>query len=144
MRTRIVAGYLSAVTPTMSPDSWGHTWSLLVHLTRLQLRETVKNVFFLVLVLAALLFVLAQVLNGEATYGAKTYPVTYLVLELVEQGFSVFIVIITAFYAGGSMGAFLPGLAWNSGGWAACVAMVVAVLAAMAVIASLAYGRVTT
>ena len=28
------------------------------------------------------------------------------------------------------MGAFLPGLAWNSGGWPACVAMVVAVLAA--------------
>jgi MFS transporter, YNFM family, putative membrane transport protein len=50
---------------------------------------------------------------------------------------------VTAFYAGGSMGAFLPGLAWNSGGWAACVAMVIAVLATMALIASLAYARAT-
>ncbi len=39
------------------------------------------------------------------------------------------------------MGAFLPGLAWNTGGWAACVAMVVAVLAVMAAIAALAYRR---
>jgi MFS transporter, YNFM family, putative membrane transport protein len=50
---------------------------------------------------------------------------------------------VTAFYVGGSLGALLPGLAWNSGGWPACVAMVVAMLAAMALIAALAYGRVT-
>ena len=46
---------------------------------------------------------------------------------------------VTCFYIGGSMGAFLPGLAWNSGGWPACIAMVVAMLAVMAVIAALAY-----
>jgi MFS transporter, YNFM family, putative membrane transport protein len=46
---------------------------------------------------------------------------------------------VTSFYVGGSMGAFLPGLAWNSGGWPACIAMVVAMLAAMAMIAALAY-----
>jgi len=46
---------------------------------------------------------------------------------------------VTAFYIGGSMGAFLGGLAWERGGWPACVAMVVAMLAAMALIAALAY-----
>lgn len=50
---------------------------------------------------------------------------------------------VTSFYVGGSMGALLPGLAWNSGGWPACIAMVVAMLAVMALIATLAYGRVT-
>ena len=50
---------------------------------------------------------------------------------------------VTSFYVGGSMGAFLPGLAWNSGGWPACVAMVVAMLAAMALIAALAYRNAT-
>jgi MFS transporter, YNFM family, putative membrane transport protein len=49
---------------------------------------------------------------------------------------------VTAFYIGGSMGAFLPGLAWDKAGWPACVAMVIAVQAAMAVIAALAYRRV--
>jgi MFS transporter, YNFM family, putative membrane transport protein len=50
---------------------------------------------------------------------------------------------VTAFYIGGSMGAFLPGLAWERGGYPACVAMVIAVQAAMALIAALAYRRVT-
>ena len=50
---------------------------------------------------------------------------------------------VTAFYIGGSLGAFLPGLAWDTGGWPACVAMVVVVLAAMAVIATLAYRHVS-
>jgi MFS transporter, YNFM family, putative membrane transport protein len=48
---------------------------------------------------------------------------------------------VTSFYIGGSMGAFLPGLAWISGGWPACVLMVIAMLAAMALIATLAYAR---
>jgi YNFM family putative membrane transporter len=50
---------------------------------------------------------------------------------------------VTAFYIGGSMGAFLPGLLWERGGWPACVLMVIAVQAAMALIAALAYRRVT-
>jgi YNFM family putative membrane transporter len=39
---------------------------------------------------------------------------------------------VSAFYVGGGVGAFLPGLAWDAGGWPACVAM----CAVMAVIAS--------
>ena len=50
---------------------------------------------------------------------------------------------VTSFYVGGSLGALLPGLAWEAGGWPACIAMVIAVLAAMALIATLAYGRAT-
>jgi predicted MFS family arabinose efflux permease len=33
----------------------------------------------------------------------------------------------TCYYAGGSLGAALPAIFWNRGGWAACVALVVAV-----------------
>ena len=50
---------------------------------------------------------------------------------------------VTSFYVGGSMGALLPGLAWNAGGWPACIAMVVVMLAAMALIAALAYRGAT-
>jgi hypothetical protein len=46
---------------------------------------------------------------------------------------------VTFVYVGGSVGAFLPGLAWNAAGWTACVAMVVAMLIAMAAIAAIAY-----
>lgn len=51
---------------------------------------------------------------------------------------------VTAFYVGGSMGALLPGLAWDAGGWPACVTMVLVMLAAMSSIAALAYRRVAT
>jgi MFS transporter, YNFM family, putative membrane transport protein len=50
---------------------------------------------------------------------------------------------VTCFYVGGSVGAFLPGLAWEKGGWPACVGMVVAMCVMMAVIAALAYRRAT-
>jgi len=50
---------------------------------------------------------------------------------------------VTSFYVGGSMGALLPGRAWNAGGWPACIAMVVVMLAAMALIAALAYRGAT-
>ena len=46
---------------------------------------------------------------------------------------------VTAFYVGGSMGAFLPGLAWTAAGWPGCVAMVIAMLAAMGLISVRAY-----
>ncbi|MBI3435246.1 MAG: MFS transporter [Proteobacteria bacterium] len=41
---------------------------------------------------------------------------------------------VTSFYAGGSVGAFVPGLAWQAGGWPAVVALAAAMLALMAVV----------
>jgi predicted MFS family arabinose efflux permease len=48
---------------------------------------------------------------------------------------------VTSFYAGGSFGAALGGIAWTVGGWAACVAMVAAMLAIMAAIVFFAWSR---
>jgi MFS transporter, YNFM family, putative membrane transport protein len=48
---------------------------------------------------------------------------------------------VTSFYVGGSAGASLPGLAWTTGGWPACVAMVVAMLTVMAVVVATAWPR---
>jgi predicted MFS family arabinose efflux permease len=47
----------------------------------------------------------------------------------------------TCFYVGGGFGAILPGLAWNTGGWPACVAMVIAMQALMALVVYLAWKR---
>ncbi len=47
---------------------------------------------------------------------------------------------VTSFYVGGSAGAFLPGLAWQSFGWPAAVAMALAMLALMALIVALGWG----
>ena len=69
---------------------------------------------------------------------------TGYVTEIAKAGRSSAVgLYVTSFYVGGSMGAFLPGLTWNVGGWPACIGMVIAMLTAMALIATLAYGRVT-
>jgi predicted MFS family arabinose efflux permease len=71
----------------------------------------------------------------------QTVSTSYVTTIAKEGRSSAVGLYVTAFYIGGSMGAFLPGLAWNSGGWPACILMVIAMLAAMAVIATLAYAR---
>jgi predicted MFS family arabinose efflux permease len=70
---------------------------------------------------------------------------TGYVTEIAREGRSSAVgLYVTSFYAGGSMGAFLPGLAWEWGGWPATVAMVMAMLATMAGIAALAYRNART
>jgi MFS transporter, YNFM family, putative membrane transport protein len=47
----------------------------------------------------------------------------------------------TAYYVGGSAGAFLGGLAWTFYGWYGCVAMIVAMQAFIAAVVAAAWGR---
>ena len=47
----------------------------------------------------------------------------------------------TSFYVGGSIGALLPGFAWNAAGWPGCVAMVIAMLLLMASVIGLTWKR---
>ncbi|MDQ3027673.1 MAG: hypothetical protein M3R58_14375 [Pseudomonadota bacterium] len=69
-------------------------------LVRLYLRETVKNVYFGVIVLAGALFVLGNAKVVGSQYGTNTYPVTYQVIDFAAGTFGLFALIITAFYAG--------------------------------------------
>jgi hypothetical protein len=49
-------------------------------------------------------------------------------IPVVLAGFAAFLGLYAMFYyAGGSVGGALPALFWTSGGWRACVALVVAV-----------------
>jgi predicted MFS family arabinose efflux permease len=74
---------------------------------------------------------------------AQTIATGYVAMIAKEGRSSAVGLYVTCFYAGGSVGAFLPGLAWDAGGWPACLAMVVAMLALMALIAALAYRPAT-
>jgi predicted MFS family arabinose efflux permease len=70
---------------------------------------------------------------------AQTIATGYVAATATEGRSSAVGLYVTAFYIGGSVGAFLPGLAWDAGGWPACVAMIVVMCALMALIAALAY-----
>jgi ABC-2 type transport system permease protein len=87
--------------PPAARDFQGATFlRLLPRLAWLDLKETVKNVYFVVIVLAGVLFVLIGSRNLGALYGTETWPVTYMVLEMVAGSFSLFHVIIITVYSG--------------------------------------------
>ncbi len=73
---------------------------LLLRLTWLNLRETVKNIYFAVIVLAGVLTMYASALDMDAICGTAGYPVTERVLEVVGKAFALFMLVITTFYAG--------------------------------------------
>ena len=75
-------------------------WRLVPHRTWLEFRETTKNIYFAVLVLAGLLFLIFASTTVGDLYGTSTWPVTYQILGLVQGSFAAFMLIIIAFYAG--------------------------------------------
>jgi ABC-2 type transport system permease protein len=80
--------------------SSGASWRQFFSLIRIQFTETVKNVFFLVLLLAGGLFAIlsaSQVLNP---FSSHPYPVTYQMLEGATGGLFIFALAIITFYAG--------------------------------------------
>ncbi|WP_224364850.1 ABC transporter permease/M1 family aminopeptidase [Hyalangium versicolor] len=90
-----------ALSAPLHRDFRGATFlRLLPRLVRLDLKETVKNVYFVVMVLAGVLFVLITSRSMGSLYGTNTWPVTYMVLGLVGGTFSLFHIIIITFYSG--------------------------------------------
>jgi hypothetical protein len=73
---------------------------LLPRMVWLNLRETVKNVYFGVIALAGVLFCIATSTTAGSLFGTVTWPVTYQILELVSGTFAVFVLVIITFYAG--------------------------------------------
>jgi ABC-2 type transport system permease protein len=64
------------------------------------MRESVKNVYFAVIALAGVLVLVGSSFGLGAIYGTGTYPVTYMMLELIRDVFSLFVLIVTTVYAG--------------------------------------------
>jgi hypothetical protein len=72
----------------------------LASFTQLQFVETIKNVFFAVLVLAGSLFAIFSAYGINAPFTTPVYPVTWRMLELGGGGFAIFILAIVTFYSG--------------------------------------------
>jgi hypothetical protein len=72
----------------------------MLRLTRLGFRETVKNIYFAVIVLAGILFMIAISRTTGSLFGTPTWPVTWQMIELVGGSFALFVLIIITFYSG--------------------------------------------
>ena len=91
----------TAADTSEKPDFQARSLALLLaRFIWLNLRETTKNIYFFVIVLAGVLTMYAGALDMGSIYGTSTYPVTYQVLELVTHAFSLFMLVVTTFYAG--------------------------------------------
>ena len=91
----------TAVDTRQKPDFDRRSLALLLLRSAwLNLRETVKNVYFFVIVLAGVLTMFASAIHPDPMYGTATYPVTYQIIELVSETFSLFMLVVTTFYAG--------------------------------------------
>ncbi|MFZ6672598.1 ABC transporter permease/M1 family aminopeptidase [Undibacterium sp. Xuan67W] len=87
--------------PVVTPNYGGvNLLSLFISQCWLNLRETVKNVYFIVIALTGVMFMFSLSNALSKMYGTTTYPVTYAVLDLLGTSFSLFMLIITTFYAG--------------------------------------------
>ena len=84
-------------TATATPTS---AWWLVPHRAWLEFRETTKNIYFGVLVLAGLLFLVFASTTVGDIFGTSTWPVTFQMIGLVSGSFAAFMLIIITFYAG--------------------------------------------
>ncbi len=105
-KRRKVVDEVEAVAATQSlpvaHPAFSATASLrhLVSLTRIHFKETTKNVFFLVLMLAGFLFAVVTAWGLGNPLSARTYPVTYQMVEFAGGGFLIFAIAIIIFYSG--------------------------------------------
>ncbi len=72
----------------------------LVSLTRIQFKETTKNVFFLVLMLAGFLFSVLSAAGIDNPLAPRTWPLTQQMVLMAGAGFSIFAIAIIIFYSG--------------------------------------------
>jgi ABC-2 type transport system permease protein len=91
----------SQTMPVVQPRfSTSGSLQQLVSLTAIQFRETVKNIFFAVLLLAGFVFAVLVADNLLNPFATPTYPVTYSMLQAASGGFFIFVFAIITFYSG--------------------------------------------
>ena len=73
---------------------------MLPGLARLYLAEILRSPRFLTIILGGILLVIGNAVTLGSFYGTNTYPLTYKVLDMVGGLFSLFVLIVTAIYAG--------------------------------------------
>lgn len=98
----------SAATPTFAPNQQRSQpdfgarklFALLLAASWRDLRESIRSVYFICLALAGALSLVASSMDLGAIYGTSVYPLTYMMLELIQNSFALFLLMTTVFYAG--------------------------------------------
>lgn len=78
----------------------GSSWSRFLHQMRLEVFGTLRSLPFLIILLIGVGNVTLVILNSGTFYGTSPYPVTGFLLQAIEGGFLLFMVILLTFYSG--------------------------------------------
>ena len=90
-----------AVTPHIgiSSSRWSW-WALFLGSLKIHFWSTVKSNFFIVIAAAILIDIPFILTEATGSYGTRTYPVTYRVIDLIREDVSFFLLIIIAYFSG--------------------------------------------
>src|SRR5258708_6641875 len=94
------AAVIQPIPDIQTAYSFSASFSQFVPLTWLQFMETIKNVFFAVILVAGFLFAMLIANAPQDFLSTPFYPVTSHILQLVVAGFGLFQIIIIVFYSG--------------------------------------------
>jgi ABC-2 type transport system permease protein len=79
-----------------TPRSWKVFWQLSLS----EFTQVFSNIFFSIILSCGILYILAVSSHIGKLFGTETLPVTYHVLEVITDSFSLFVVAILSYYAG--------------------------------------------
>jgi hypothetical protein len=90
----------SRTISTVERFTQGYQWQVLKGLTRFELRCLVRSLGFQVVLVAAVLLVMTLSLTAGDYLGTRTYPLTYVMVELVSGPFDLFMLIFVILISG--------------------------------------------
>ena len=96
-RTPGAAPGLPFVRPQVGP---GTTWRQFLSRTRLEMAAVLRGPVFLVLLLLGVFNVVGGSFSVDEMFGTPVYPVTHLLLQIIDGSFGLFALLILTAYAG--------------------------------------------
>lgn len=76
------------------------SYKKLISLAMLETSNILKDIYFIAILAAGIIFLGVDAYYSNRIYGTPTYPLTYVVLAIKDVNFILFAVVITIFYAG--------------------------------------------
>ncbi|MBI4747691.1 MAG: hypothetical protein HY774_04345 [Acidobacteria bacterium] len=75
-------------------------WLQFLTLTRLNFLSVVKEIPFMAIVFIGMFILMLNGSQAGKFYGTQVFPVTYIIIEVIQGGFSLFFIILITMYAG--------------------------------------------
>ncbi len=83
--------------------SGSYQWSSLKTLTKIEIQNVVKDVYFRSILLGGLIFLVLDFWIGQTLYSVPSHPVTSMLLEFKSYDYVLFVFIILVFFTGESL-----------------------------------------